>query len=127
MPGTRQCGRQLKAVLLLSLVATYPHARTSSYPVDQVAGFQELVEEPRASSATSRERRRSQDPSSMVGKTSCFVASALVATIVVVAVAVAAVAGPCCTESDAAVPGGRREDGRRHLRRSHAPIAIAKI
>src|SRR5258708_5984065 len=123
--------RQLfKAVLRLSLVATYPHARTSSYPAHQVVDLQKLVEGPWAPSVASREGRRSQDPSSTAEKTSCFAASVPVTTIVavvVVVVAAAVVPRTYCTEFDAAVPGGGREDGRRHPLRPHVPIAIGKI
>jgi predicted lysophospholipase L1 biosynthesis ABC-type transport system permease subunit len=120
-------GRQLRAVLLLSLVATYRLVRTWLYPARQVVELQQPVEGPKASSAASLEGQRSQGPSSTVERTSCFVAFVPVTSFVVAVVAVVAVASRTCyTEFDAAVPGGTRERGRHRPQHPHAPIAIAK-
>jgi len=77
----------------------------------------------------SLERRKRQNQSLMVGRTSCFVASARVTTIVVVVVvgAAAAVARTCCTEFDVAVQGGGRAADHRRPHRLRSRTAIAKI
>jgi len=109
------------AVLLQRfLVATDLHGQTSSYPARQVVGLQEPGAS-WASSAGGRDRRRSRNSSLMEGKTSYFVEFVPATSVVVVGAATA-----CYTVCDAAVPGGRRGDGRHRPRRLRALTAIGK-